>query len=281
MLSGNRLHGYGFKHDMLISILSTQVDEPIDPHASSTDEKAEDKKDDFEPKTDDQDLKEGINAQDKNEPKEDDSARNVDEISPHEDSAPKDGDVTPKNSMLDVDSPPSSKEPKDNNKSGIDLPERPKPENEGVGPSQSSEEPSQGSEGVPKDSLLDGVDPSIIDKAEEKRNVEPSHPEAQESPEQDPTPPVKGSNAPKGSLLDGAEPSRAKEADKYEHPEAPSHEEQRASEGTQPSQTIPAEEEFDDASGPQPSSDYEEVMEDTDDKDSKYGDFLQPYVIHE
>jgi hypothetical protein len=71
---------------------------------------------------------------------------------------------------------------------------------------------------VAKGSLLDGVDPDVVDKAEEKRNVEPSHPEAQESPEEDKESgsSPKDAEAPKGSLLDGAEPSQVKEAEKYE-----------------------------------------------------------------
>lgn len=159
---------------------------------------------------DGQEAKQGTDAQDSDIPKdikiEESLGNDENPAEPSEQKSELPTDATskdePKSSLLDTD------DTKDVGNSAIDLPERPKPETE-------SEEPSDGIDKAPEGSLLDGVDPATVDKAEEKREVEPSHPEAQESPitEQDSTP-AQPSEAPKDSLLDAAEAPQVAEADK-------------------------------------------------------------------
>jgi len=164
------------------------------------------------PKIDSEELEE-IDTQDKGTPKEDNSKS-------QEVSLPKD---EPKSSMLSVDSPPSSSKPKDENNSDIDFPQRPELETEGeynqspklLG--QVTAKAPNDSSDISKNSLLDGVDPTIVKKAEKKRNTEPSHPESQESPDgKEGFTPAEPSDAPKDSLLDGAKPSQAKEVEQYQ-----------------------------------------------------------------
>lgn len=181
---------------------------PANPDTLTENEPA--KGDDIEPKSDGQEPKQSLGAQDNdvskdNEPEE--TPANEDKLAEptvqeSDNSTGATAEDESKPSQVDADNT------KDEGNSEIDLPERPKSET-------NAEKPSDGSEEAPKGSLLDGVVPSTVEKAEEKREVEPSHPEAQQSPdiEQDSTT-AQIADAPKGSLLDGAEPSHVEEARK-------------------------------------------------------------------
>ncbi|KAE9984294.1 hypothetical protein EG328_008970 [Venturia inaequalis] len=246
---------------------------PANPDTLTENEPA--KGDDIEPKSDGQEPKQSLGAQDNdvskdNEPEE--TPANEDKLAEptvqeSDNSTGATAEDESKPSQVDADNT------KDEGNSEIDLPERPKSET-------NADKPSDGSEEAPKGSLLDGVVPSTVEKAEEKREVEPSHPEAQQSPdiEQDSTT-AQIADAPKGSLLDVAEPSHVEEAKKDQtgDDEAPvkstTNENEVTSKETQSSQPLASklapEEEFDDASVPEPTSDHEEVMGD-DKEDSKY-----------
>ncbi|TLD39211.1 hypothetical protein E2P81_ATG00198 [Venturia nashicola] len=229
------------------------------------------KDDNVEPKIDGQEAKQGEHGQD-NDASQDDDIKE----SPSNEDKPADLSEQKPELLTDASTKDEQKPPipdvdnsKDEGGSEIDLPERPKPET-------ASEEPSDGSDKAPKGSLLDGVDPSTVESAEAKREVEPSHPEAQELPDtkQDSTP-AQTSDAPKDSLLDGAQPSQVEEAEKYQTGddkapvESATDKNEVAPENTQTSQLLAPGEEYDDASMPEPTSDYEEVMGD-DKEDSKY-----------
>lgn len=249
---------------------------PTSPDTLAADEPAKD--DDVEPKIDEQEPKQEIDAQDNDFSKE----NKVEEIPANED---KPAEPSKQESDLPTESTAEEEsnsaaldanDPKDEGSSERDLPERPKPETEAETPSD-----------------------------------EPFHTEAQESPvaEQDSTPP-QTSDVPKGSLLDGAEPSQVEEAEKYQTGndkgmiqslynsvlafvhisivsnilyllrclsapvESKADENEGAPKESQSSQPLAPQEEFDDASVPEPTSDYEEVMGDSQDS-SKYGEFLQ------
>lgn len=289
---------------------SAKSDEvPTNPNTSAEDETPKD-----------QQPKEGMDTQENDAPKEGDikenSSNEGESLKPTEEKTDLPNTSTAeeelRSSMLDVNGPASSGAPKDEGNSERDIPERPKPEAE-------AEKTSGGSEEAPKGSLLDGVDPSTIDKGEEKHNVEPSHPEAQESPEaeQDSTP-AQTSDAPKGSLLDGAEPSQAEEVEKNHSSddkgmfqslyhdilarvhdffavavvsnilyllrflsvpvETTTDEKEVAPKEPQSSHPLAPEEEYDDASMPEPTSDYEEIMGD-DQENSKYGESFPTHQL--